>query len=142
MLLSSDLLRKELAGIDPATPAPADFGQGLYDGPHTAATYAELLRRAEVLLGRGESVVLDASWTDARHRATAEHLADHTRSRLIRLACQATAETTGRRLGTRTHKTSDPWPETICVPIHRTLAESLELASSAWRDATHSRTRG
>ena len=36
VLLSSDRLRKELAGIDPETPVPADFGQGLYDGPHQA----------------------------------------------------------------------------------------------------------
>src|SRR5205823_13886812 len=36
-------------------------------------------------------------------------------------------------------QTAHPWPEAVCVPTHRTLAESLELASSVWRDATHSR---
>jgi uncharacterized protein len=153
VLLSSDRLRKELAGIDPDTHMPAPFGQGLYDGPHTEATYAELLRRAEALLTRGESVVLDASWTGAHHRAAAEHLADRTRSRLVQLQCTAAAETTERRLATRTHTasdatlsigeamahTADPWPEAICVPTHGSVADSLALAASAWRDATHTR---
>ncbi len=146
VLLSSDRLRKELAGIDPDMHVPAAFGQGLYDGSHTDATYAELLRRAEALLGRGESVVLDASFTDARHRGAAEHLAHRTHSGLVRLQCLATAETTGRRIATRTHtasdatvpiaeamaRTSHPWPEAVYVPTHGTVAESLELAASAW----------
>jgi predicted kinase len=106
VLVSFDRLRKELAGVDPETRVPAVFGRGLYDGPHTAATYAELLRRAEALLGRGESVVLDASWSDAQHRSAAEKLADRTSSRLVQLVCRATAETTGRRLATRTRTAS------------------------------------
>ena len=156
VLLSSDRLRKELAGIDPDTHVPTAFGQGLYDGPHTEATYAELLRRAEALLGRGESVVLDASWTDARHRSAAEHLAHHTHSKLVRLQCLATAETTGRRIATRTRtasdatapiaeamaRTSHPWPEAVCVPTHGTVAESLQLASSVWLGTPPSRPRG
>jgi aminoglycoside phosphotransferase family enzyme/predicted kinase len=153
VLLSSDRLRKELAGIDPATHAPAPFGRGLYDGPHTEATYAELLRRAEALLGRGESVVLDASWTDAHHRAAAEDLAHRTHSRLVQLRCTAAAETTERRLATRTHTasdataaiaaamahTADPWPAAVCAPTHGSVADSLAFAAAAWRDATQSR---
>jgi predicted kinase len=123
-------------------PVPAGFGEGLYDGPHTEATYAELLRRAEALLARGESVVLDASWSDARHRRAAERLAERTRSKPIRLVCQAAAESTGRRLATRTRtasdatatiaevmaQTADPWPEAVTVPTQGPLAESLGLA--------------
>jgi aminoglycoside phosphotransferase family enzyme/predicted kinase len=154
VLLSSDRLRKELAGIDPQTPAPAGFGEGIYDGPHTEATYAELLHRAEVLVGRGESVVLDASWSDARHRRAAEQLAARTRACLVQLACRAPTETTGRRLATRARtasdatasdatasvatalaQTADPWPEAVGVPTDRPPAASLDLAGSVWRDA-------
>jgi aminoglycoside phosphotransferase family enzyme len=35
LLLSSDRVRKELAGIDPQTRVPIGFGEGLYDAPHT-----------------------------------------------------------------------------------------------------------
>jgi uncharacterized protein len=155
VLLSSDRVRKELAGIDPQTQAPAGFGEGLYDGEHTEATYAEMLRRAEALLVRGESVVLDASFTDARHRAAAERLAERTACRLVRLRCVATAATTGRRIATRVGSASDAtaaiaeamertahaWPEAVGVPTRGTVAESTELATAAWHDAALSRPR-
>ena len=149
VLLSSDRVRKELAGIAPQTRVPAGFGEGLYDGPHTEATYTELLRRAEALLARGESVVLDASWSDARHRCAAERLAERTRSRLVRLVCQAAAELTGQRLRTRTGtasdatatiaeamaQTADPWPKAVTVSTQGPLADSLGRAGAVWRDA-------
>jgi aminoglycoside phosphotransferase family enzyme/predicted kinase len=149
VLLSSDRVRKELAGIDPQTRVPAGFREGLYDGRHTEATYAELLRRAEALLARGESVVLDASWSDARHRRAAERLAERSRSRLVRLVCQAAADLTARRLRTRTvtasdatattaeamAQTADPWPEAVTVPTQGPLAASLDRAGAVWRDA-------
>jgi predicted kinase len=76
VLLSSDTVRKELAGMDPLTPAAAGYGDGLYSADHTEALYAEVLRRAGMLLARGESVVLDASWTtSASHRRAAAQLA-------------------------------------------------------------------
>ena len=50
----------------PPSTAPAAFGEGLYARDATARTYEELLRRARVALELGESVVLDASWSDAR----------------------------------------------------------------------------
>ncbi len=153
VLLSSDRLRKELAGLDPETHVDAGFGEGLYDLGHTEATYAELLRRAEELLARGESVVLDASWTDARQRSAAEHLAHRAHACLVRLQCLATAETSGRRIATRTRTASDatasiaeamaqaahPWPEAVAVPTHGTVARSLELAGAVWMEAAHAR---
>src|SRR5690606_1293305 len=70
-VLRTDEVRKELAGLPADRPAGAEVGQGIYGPNSTEATYRELLRRAEVALGLGESVVLDASWTDARWRALA-----------------------------------------------------------------------
>jgi hypothetical protein len=62
VVLSSDRIRKELAGLDPETAAASALHSGIYDTTHTARTYAEMLRRARLLLELGESVVLDASW--------------------------------------------------------------------------------
>ena len=58
-------------GQDPAQPAPAAYGTGCYDPAATERTYAELLRRAGRLLALGEPVILDASWSSARHRDAA-----------------------------------------------------------------------
>lgn len=149
VLLSSDRLRKELAGIEPDEPAPAPFREGLYSEERTTATYSELLRRAGVLLARGESVVLDASWTCGHHRRAAEELARRTCSDLVRLQCRTTADSAGKRIVTRGRTSSDatvavslamsaeaePWPEAVTIPTCGTVAESLELASSVWRGA-------
>jgi len=43
--LRSDVIRKELAGLDPDEPCRDDFGVGLYDRRATKRTYATLLER-------------------------------------------------------------------------------------------------
>ncbi|NMH99309.1 AAA family ATPase [Pseudonocardia acidicola] len=147
VLLSSDRIRKELAGLDPGAPAPAGFRQGLYDPAHTAELYDELLHRAGELLVRGESVVLDASWTSAKYRHDAAELARRTHSDLLRLQCRTTAESAGRRIRTRPAGPSDAtvpvaaamaaeadeWPEAVTIPTSATIEESLARASSVWR---------
>src|SRR5690606_13262563 len=67
-VLRSDEVRKELAGLPADAPAPAGYGEGIYSAAATAETYRELLSRAEIALGMGEIVVLDASWSDRTHR--------------------------------------------------------------------------
>ena len=64
-VLRSDVVRKELAGLDPHAPAPDAIGAGLYSPDATRRTYDELLSRAlDCASSLGQSVVLDASWTD------------------------------------------------------------------------------
>ncbi len=67
VVLSSDEVRDD---VDPADGdgAPSGVGEGRYAPEHKARVYEELRRRAEELLGHGESVVLDASWSDADER--------------------------------------------------------------------------
>jgi uncharacterized protein len=67
----NDEIRKELARVRADHLAPAPFDVGIYDRSTTAATYRETLWRGEVALGRGESVVLDASWSAAGWRRAA-----------------------------------------------------------------------
>jgi aminoglycoside phosphotransferase family enzyme/predicted kinase len=149
VVLSSDRIRKELAGLDPTTPATAGFRQGLYSPEHTEELYTELLHRAEGLLARGESMVLDASWTSRSHRRRAEELARRTHSHLVRLQCRTTADSAGRRITSRVGSASDatpviadamaveadPWPEAVSIPTSHSIPESLELAASVWRGA-------
>ena len=46
-VLRSDVVRKELAGLDPRAPAPDAIGAGLYSPAATRRTYDELLSRAD-----------------------------------------------------------------------------------------------
>src|SRR3546814_9334305 len=68
ILLRSDEVRKELAGINAGERAGAPYREGIYGPEHTVRTYDALLQRASTALGLGESVVIDASWTDQRWR--------------------------------------------------------------------------
>lgn len=83
-MLSSDRLRKELAGLAPEAGATDEPRTALYAPEHTERTYRELADRAAELLSRGQSVILDASWTRAAHRRLAADVAAHTHSGLGR----------------------------------------------------------
>ncbi|WP_345351575.1 AAA family ATPase [Rhodococcus olei] len=107
VVLASDRVRKQLAGLDPRTPCPAEYGRGLYTGAMTDRTYSELLVRATALLSLGRSVVLDASWTDPRHRAWALSAADRTHSELIELECTAPRSVALERIERRAAGESD-----------------------------------
>lgn len=132
-LLSSDRVRKELAGIPPEQPAPAGYQQGLYSPDRTGRTYAALLQRASVLLSAGETVVLDATWSGASNRDAARDVAQSTGSGLVALRCEVPAGTAARRLETRGPGASD-----ADVPVARAMAE----AEDPWPDAVAVDTSG
>lgn len=60
--LRSDVVRKEMVGIDPLTAVPESFGSGLYNASSSVATYERLLEQAKAELTAGHSVVVDASF--------------------------------------------------------------------------------
>ncbi|MFG1755056.1 bifunctional aminoglycoside phosphotransferase/ATP-binding protein [Streptosporangium sandarakinum] len=148
-LLSSDRVRKELAGVTPERSAAAPFGEGVYDREHTERVYGELLARAGRLLRNGEPVVLDASWTDAAHRAAAGAVADDASSELFALRCTAPPQVVADRLASRTGGISDagpeiaaelaaraaPWPGAVGidtgVPLERSLERALAVIGPA-----------
>ncbi|MDP3063752.1 MAG: AAA family ATPase, partial [Chloroflexota bacterium] len=69
--ISSDLVRKELAGIEESEHRYEPFNQGIYSQESTLKTYQEMFRRAAALLRQGRSVVLDASFSNAALRREA-----------------------------------------------------------------------
>ena len=143
--LRSDEIRKELfAG--PAAGSGADaFGEGYYTEAATVATYATLLDRAEVALGMGETVVLDASWTSDRRRAQARALAARVHADVVELSCEAprmvaAARIVHRRSGApqpsdatpeiadAMRATTDPWPRAAAIDTAFDRAHALALA--------------
>ncbi|GAA2865134.1 AAA family ATPase [Pseudonocardia halophobica] len=149
VLLSSDRLRKERAGLDPTTSAAAEFGTGLYDPAHTTDVYAELLHRAAELLALGESVVLDASWTAAGLRERAAEAARAADAETVALCCAAPAAVAAERIRSRRRSVSDvtvavaermaivadPWPDAVVVRTDRPLARSVAQAARVWEEA-------
>ena len=66
VVISSDVTRKKLAGLDPTQPQPEPIDSGIYSPEMTARTYAEMLLQAVPFLARGKPVILDASYLRAR----------------------------------------------------------------------------
>jgi predicted kinase len=146
-LLSSDRLRKELAGISAEQSAAAGYREGLYTPEWTARTYATLLDRAAALLSCGESVVLDATWSDAGQRDAALNVAERTSSDLVALHCHAPGDVSAARLRTRAPGTSDasldiatamaarepPWAEAVAVDTSGPLESAVTRALAAVR---------
>ncbi|WP_346106261.1 bifunctional aminoglycoside phosphotransferase/ATP-binding protein [Nonomuraea maheshkhaliensis] len=125
-LLSSDRVRKELAGIAAEQPAPAPFGEGIYSREWTERTYHELLSRAEALLLHGEPVILDASWSDAGQREAAEDLGRRTFSDLVALRCTALPQLIAERLVHREGGMSD---------ADQVIAAAITATAASWPDA-------
>ena len=148
--LSSDEVRKELAGIPPTTSARAAFGEGIYDPAHTERTYAELMRRAAAALDGGLCVALDASLTDGSARSRAAELAAAHGAALTQVRCDAPAEVCVRRLAERegTPHVSDaylevftglaqreaPWPEALPVDTSGSVEDAAARVLEALAD--------
>ena len=156
-LLRSDELRKQSRGLDVATPGGAALDEGLYDPSVTAATYATLLERARICLSHGESVVLDATFTDPRWRAEARALAGDASAVLGELRCTAPADVAASRLSDRAGRgdASDataavaatmadrdqPWPTAATVDTSGPPAETRRTALALLVGAASLRSR-
>lgn len=145
-VLSSDRVRKELAGVSAEHGMAAEYGAGIYTSEWTRRTYRELLRRAEVLLGLGESVVLDATWADRGWRQAAASLAQAASSELSQLRCQLDEDEASRRMahrrgpsdadamiGHRLRQAFAPWPEAVVLD---TAADTACVTAEATRLVT------
>ncbi len=144
-VLRSDEVRKQLAGLGPAEPAPAPFGQGLYRPEMTESTYGELLRLARVTLAAGQSVVVDATWHDPAWREEARRMAADAVADLTELRCELPVEVIVERIHGRAAAGGDasdatvslvrrlaasqePWPSAIAVDTKPSPAQVAENA--------------
>lgn len=127
-VLSSDQIRKELAGISPDDHHAATYETELYSPAWTSRTYREMLNRAGLLLRLGESVILDATWTSAACQAQAAAAAGAAVATLIQLHCLAPLTVTTQRIqnrtgvsdadagiGARMAADQEPWSDAITI---------------------------
>ncbi|MDZ7640690.1 MAG: AAA family ATPase [Desulfurivibrio sp.] len=72
---NSDVVRKQLAGLDPAARHQEAMERGLYSAEQTRRTYEELQRLAAEELQAGRKVILDASYLQRWQRQPVVELA-------------------------------------------------------------------
>ena len=106
-VISSDRVRKELAGLTPEAPAPAALGEGIYTPEWHDRTYAACLERAEGLLFEGKRVIVDASFREAHRRRSFLEAALRWGVRPMLLLCTAAEETVRERMAARRGGPSD-----------------------------------
>jgi len=155
-VVRADLIRAQLAA--PASRPTGWQGRNGARPEWPGATYSTLLDRAAELLSLGQSVLLDATWTEPMHRAAAARLARRSAADLIVLQCHATADLALTRIASRPpggHAADSPdvetdayyqlaahtgdWPDATRLDTGQPLPETI---AAALRAVNHDHTAG
>ncbi len=99
--LSSDVVRKELAGIEPEEHRLDRFEKGIYRSAFTEKAYAELIRRGKSSLKEGRSIILDATFSRATHREAVVKVVKEAGANLHFIECTACEDVIKLRLEKR-----------------------------------------
>ena len=124
-LFTSDVVRKELAGIE--GPAPAAWGEGIYRPEWTGATYDRLFALAEASLRSGTPVILDAAFLATEQRTGAAEAAARANAQLVLVETVCDEETVAARLAARAVQADSPSDATLS--IFRQQLASVKAAS-------------
>jgi predicted kinase len=119
-LFTSDVVRKEIAGI--AGAAPAAWEEGIYRPEWTKATYDRLFALAEASLSNGEPVVLDATFLAADQRIGAAAVATRTGTRLVLVETVCDQATVAARLAARAARGDSPSDATMATYLRQRTA--------------------
>jgi aminoglycoside phosphotransferase family enzyme/predicted kinase len=129
VVLRSDEVRKDVTGVGRAMSAPAPPDRGIYTPEVTHETYSMLLDRAALALHAGESVVLDATWSEEGRRRRARRVALDASADVVELRCELPEVEAAARIARRRAEgvdVSDADPE---------VAAALRAAFEPWPDA-------
>jgi aminoglycoside phosphotransferase family enzyme/predicted kinase len=85
--LNSDVIRKEMSRHSGHSHGRPTWLTGIYTREWTERTYAEMIRRAEELLGQGRSVVLDATFGRRHFRRLAASAARRRGAKYVTAEC-------------------------------------------------------
>ncbi|MCF6387270.1 AAA family ATPase [Mycobacterium sp. MBM] len=125
-IISTDDVRRELHQRGVIAGAAGDAFAGLYAPANVDIVYDEILRRAHLLLAGGHSVILDGTWRDPRHRASAHRVGAESAAPVLEFLCTTTLDEAISRIETRTDTTSDATPE---------IAAELTAVAAQWNTA-------
>lgn len=124
--ICSDLVRKELAGVDADVSASAPIAQGIYSPDWSDRVYGEMLGRARAALLAGKRVVVEAGLRSEARRAPFAALARACAVPCVVLVCEAGEGAIRARLGAAREGGSDAdWG------VREALAAAWEPAESS-----------
>jgi len=103
-LISSDLVRKELAGMPATQREYVEWGEGIYSTEFSDKTYKRMNEIANQLLRKGISVVLDACYGKRSERADTYALAKATNAEFMCIELICPEDEIKRRLTTRSNE--------------------------------------
>jgi hypothetical protein len=104
--LSSDIMRKQLAGV--ASHSRAAYQAGLYTPEHTRRTYSALLAEVGAQLQAGHGVIVDATFQRRRDRDAVRAVAAAQRADLLFVECRCPEAVVRQRLAARSAGTASP----------------------------------
>jgi aminoglycoside phosphotransferase family enzyme/predicted kinase len=109
---SSDVVRKDLAGLPRFAHPDEETARTLYGADFTRRTYEALGRQADEWLRSGRGVVLDATFRDPSHRRAVTTIGDACGAPVVFVECRAPENRVRERLRSRSHDVSDATEET------------------------------
>jgi len=114
-VLSTDAVRKQLAGIGETTKVLVPYNQGLYSPEMSSRTYAEVCRRGRELCAAGETVVVDGAFKVNGERDQVVEMARQAGVDVVFVNTVCSVEEQRRRLEERQRRpdVSDGRPELI-----------------------------
>jgi aminoglycoside phosphotransferase family enzyme/predicted kinase len=106
MQINTDIVRKEIAGIDKFEQHHNQFNAGLYDPKKIDNTYEKVMERAAIFLKKNENVVLDATFQKKKYRDMVRHVAAKYHATLVEIQCVCPDDVVKKRLENRLKKKS------------------------------------
>jgi aminoglycoside phosphotransferase family enzyme/predicted kinase len=106
--LRSDVIRKELAHIPPSEHRFEKFHQGIYSPDFTRKTYRAFFDRAQTLMQRGKSVILDGSFMKKADREEALKAAQKAKADFLFIECQCPVGEIKKRMARRANEKNEP----------------------------------
>ncbi|MEO6198018.1 MAG: AAA family ATPase, partial [Dehalococcoidia bacterium] len=97
-VVSSDVIRKRLLGMNPDAPATEEYRAGIYSAEMTERTYRAMFDQARESLKHGRSVILDATFLRRSDRRAAARLAKETGAQFACVAISAAERETKQRM--------------------------------------------
>ncbi|HJU12590.1 MAG TPA: AAA family ATPase [Candidatus Binataceae bacterium] len=102
-LVSSDLVRKRSAGIEPNTSAATHYNRGIYTPEFTRQVYDTVLAEAKMVLSTGKGVIVDATFGKQHQRQSAIETAKKLGVEPLFIECCADKDVVIQRLVQREH---------------------------------------
>ncbi len=118
-VLSSDRIRKRLAHIAETERARADYTAGIYSRAFTRSTYEALVTEAQMTVGAGCGVILDATFKSCAQRHAVLEMAARAGVPVLFVECIAEETEVLRRLRERQNRTGEVSDATVEVYLRQ-----------------------